>query len=437
MGAVQGQLDGKVVAWAEGVAGAAITHVRPIPGGASRQSYILTFAKPSAIGGTAFLRSDHGGGPMSDTIFTLQREARLLEGLAGTAVRVAHIHAASAELDAILMECVAGSSDYGSLTDPAARRQIERELIDQLATLHGLDVDVGAAFGGHVAGTIGDVLRDDLATWRGMLEQQVPDPDPLILFALDWLERHAPGGDRRPVIIHGDIGPGNFMFDQSGITALIDWEIAHPGHPLEDVACIIARTLGVPFGTPESLIADYAAASGMAVDRSELRYCLILVLARFSIGIAIAMARGGTTLDVPILVKFRQVNLHALVSLLMEAEGLSHKGEPEEIAQDDELAMLYDFAIGVLGSGAEGTDDAFTAHRMRGAADLLRYLRDRALVPPTGFATDLPADFAAWIAAADDNARRDMLARLFGISEQKHRLMRDALGPMFDRRLEI
>jgi aminoglycoside phosphotransferase (APT) family kinase protein len=419
------------------VAGAAVTHIQSIPGGASRQSYILTFAEPSAIGGTAFLRSDHGGGPMSDTIFTLQREARLLEGLAGTAVRVARIHAASAELDAILMEYVPGSSDYGGLTDPATRRQIERELIDQLATLHGLDVDVGAAFGGHAAATISEVLRNDLATWRGMLEQRVPSPDPLILFALDWLDRHALAGDRKPVIVHGDIGPGNFMFDRSGITALIDWEIAHPGHPLEDVACIIARTLGVPFGTPETLIADYATASGMAVDRSELRYCLILVLVRFSIGIAIAMARGGPTLDVPILVKFRQVNLRALVSLLMEAEGLSQASDPDEVAQGSELAMLYDFAIGVLGSGAEGTDDAFIAHRMRGAADLLRYLRDCALVPPTGLATDMPANFAAWIAAADDEARRDMLARLFDISEQKHRLMREALGPMFDRRLEI
>lgn len=435
MSALQGKLDSGILAWAEEAAEAPVTDVRPIPGGASRQSYILTFAEPSAIGGSAFLRSDHGGGPMSGTVFTLQREARLLGILSGTNVRIPHIHAASAELDSVLMECVRGSSDFNGLQDPEARRRIERSLVDQLAMLHGLDVDVGAAFGGSAAETISQALRDDLTIWRTLMDRQIPHPDPLILFALDWLDRHAPAGERRPVIVHGDIGPGNFMFDQSDVTALIDWEIAHPGHPLEDIACIIARTLGVPFGTPESLIADYAEATGAAVDRDELRYCLILVLVRFSIGIAIALARGGPMLDVPTLVKFRQVNLHALALLLMEAEGLdcAPEDQAETIARDDELAMLYDHAIGVLASRAEAGSDGFAAHHMRGAADLLRYLRDRALEPPA----DAAEISLEGIHTVDDAARRDMLVRLFALSRRKHRLMRHALGPMFDRRLDI
>lgn len=437
MSALQGKAAAEMRAWAEATAGSAISDVRPIPGGASRQSFVLTFAD----GNLVFLRSDHGGGPMSGTIFTLQREARLLKALAGSAVKVPRIHAVSSDPDAILMDCVPGSSNYGDLEDPSARRHIERELINQLAALHGLDVDVAAAFGGEGAPSIGEAIRADLAVWRTLFHREVSTPDPILLFALDWLDRHAPSDDRRPVIVHGDIGPGNFMFDQSGITALIDWEIAHAGHPLEDIACIIARTLGVPFGTPESLVGDYAAATGAPVDRHELRYCLILVLVRFSIGIAMAIARGGPLLDLPTLIKFRQVNLHALTRLLMAAEGLETPPQerPADARQDGETAMLYEYSIHIVANGADGEDDAFKAHRMRGVADLLRYLRDMALEAPAGANADAMSatEFNARIASADDATRRDMLTDLFALSQRRHRLMRHALGPMFDRRIAI
>ena len=40
------------------------------------------------------------------------------------------------------------------------------------------------------------------------------------------------------VVVHGDFGPNNMLFDQDTfrVTALLDWEWAHPGDPIEDVA---------------------------------------------------------------------------------------------------------------------------------------------------------------------------------------------------------
>jgi aminoglycoside phosphotransferase (APT) family kinase protein len=38
------------------------------------------------------------------------------------------------------------------------------------------------------------------------------------------------------VIVHGDFGPQNLLIDASGVSALVDWEFAHLGEPIEDLA---------------------------------------------------------------------------------------------------------------------------------------------------------------------------------------------------------
>jgi aminoglycoside phosphotransferase (APT) family kinase protein len=38
------------------------------------------------------------------------------------------------------------------------------------------------------------------------------------------------------VIVHGDFGPQNVLIEGDRITALVDWEFAHIGQPVEDLA---------------------------------------------------------------------------------------------------------------------------------------------------------------------------------------------------------
>jgi aminoglycoside phosphotransferase len=38
------------------------------------------------------------------------------------------------------------------------------------------------------------------------------------------------------VIVHGDFGPQNLLVDDDRISALVDWELAHRGEPIEDLA---------------------------------------------------------------------------------------------------------------------------------------------------------------------------------------------------------
>ncbi len=38
------------------------------------------------------------------------------------------------------------------------------------------------------------------------------------------------------VIVHGDFGPQNVLIEGGEVRALLDWEFAHVGHPVEDLA---------------------------------------------------------------------------------------------------------------------------------------------------------------------------------------------------------
>jgi aminoglycoside phosphotransferase (APT) family kinase protein len=58
-------------------------------------------------------------------------------------------------------------------------------------------------------------------------------PVPLLEEGAAWLRENAPETERI-ALVHGDPGPGNYMFEGDRITAITDWEFAHLGDPHED-----------------------------------------------------------------------------------------------------------------------------------------------------------------------------------------------------------
>src|SRR3546814_3121647 len=67
--------------------------------------------------------------------------------------------------------------------------------------------------------------------------------DPLIHLSLNWLEANIPTNMPTPVIVHGDAGPGNFLFEGEQVTALLDWELVHYGDQMADLAMLCLRML--------------------------------------------------------------------------------------------------------------------------------------------------------------------------------------------------
>lgn len=67
-----------------------------------------------------------------------------------------------------------------------------------------------------------------------------PTPYPALEWGLRWLERHAPESEE-VVLCHRDFRTGNYMVDEEGLTAVLDWEFAAWGDPLEDIGWFCAK----------------------------------------------------------------------------------------------------------------------------------------------------------------------------------------------------
>lgn len=103
-------------------------------------------------------------------------------------------------------------------------------------------------------------------------------PQPAIEYGLRWAAEHAPR-DHRAAVVHGDFRNGNFITGEDGIRAVLDWEIAHRGDPMEDLGwlCVRAWRFGGAqpvggFGRREDLFAAYEQASDSRVDPDHVRF---------------------------------------------------------------------------------------------------------------------------------------------------------------------
>jgi aminoglycoside phosphotransferase (APT) family kinase protein len=153
----------------------------------------------------------------------------------------------------------------------SARRHMTTQCAEILAAIHDLDSADLPELPDHDAAT----MIETLYAVHKAYGQRIPTFD----LAFQWLEDRAPS-DVTAKLIHGDFRNGNFIIDESGITYLLDWEVAHYGDPHEDLGwlCMNAWRFGQidkpvgGFGTRSQLYADYEAASGSAVDPERVRF---------------------------------------------------------------------------------------------------------------------------------------------------------------------
>ena len=97
---------------------------------------------------------------------------------------------------------------------------------------------------------------------------------PLIGALLAWLEASVPDDAVAPVLLWGDPGPHNALVEGGTVSAILDWELAHVGHPLEDVGGAVWACLGV-YDQGE-VVAGYEEVTGRRVDRDALAYFTVL-----------------------------------------------------------------------------------------------------------------------------------------------------------------
>jgi aminoglycoside phosphotransferase (APT) family kinase protein len=156
------------------------------------------------------------------------------------------------------------------------RRRLAEQLGENLARIHALGAPVSEL----------DFLRPPqrtpaaafVAAFRAHLGA-LPDPHPAIEWGLRWCERNRPRQET-VTFVHHDYRTGNYIVRNGELAAVLDWEFAGYGDPLEDIGWFFARCWR--FGRPENVaggigaaddfLRGYERASGKAVNRTAIRY---------------------------------------------------------------------------------------------------------------------------------------------------------------------
>ena len=173
------------------------------------------------------------------------------------------------------------------LMDPQfaqARQRMGDQFVDVLAGIHAIDP---AALNLDVLGPVpspDECATREIEHWERVVDRDALEPQPVIRAAFRWLRHHLPPPAQRIVLVHADYRTGNFLCTPDGeIRGVLDWEMAHLGDPMEDIAwaCIRPwRWLGNELigGLMErsELYEKYAAATGLSVPEGSVRFWEVL-----------------------------------------------------------------------------------------------------------------------------------------------------------------
>jgi aminoglycoside phosphotransferase (APT) family kinase protein len=215
---------------------------------------------------------DRGDEQLISREFTLEREFRVLEALAASGARVPKVYGFCADPAGMLMERVAGDFDYTTLAPGPVRDALDDDFLGELARVHALDPALFVAAGIAAPASDEACVLHDLAAWERAYRMALRRPVPLVEFAVRWLRRNLPAPPKRLSLVQGDTGPGQFLFSGDRVTAIIDWEFAHLGDPILDLAQIRTRDFYNPGIDLGRWLSRYETLSGIPVERDKLAY---------------------------------------------------------------------------------------------------------------------------------------------------------------------
>jgi aminoglycoside phosphotransferase (APT) family kinase protein len=274
----ENDLEGGLNALASKIAAGAsgIVDLRRMTAGATQE--VWRFELVQGEGRTSLiLRRAPGGTRVSETAVGLETEAQMIEAAAAVGVPVPAVRYVLQPDDGLghgfIMGFVEGETLGGRIARGEAladaRPKLARQCGEILARIHTLDPD--------------DFPRLRRSTPAGLLDQYRATyqasgwPRPVFDLAFRWLDDHCPPPPDAMKLVHGDFRNGNLMIGPDGVRAVLDWEIAHVGDPMEDLGwlCTSCWRFGVldkpvgGFGEREDLWAGYEAAGGTPVRRDH------------------------------------------------------------------------------------------------------------------------------------------------------------------------
>jgi aminoglycoside phosphotransferase (APT) family kinase protein len=285
---IEEELTRSVAGWYPGATG--VAGILKLSGGASQETWSFEIMTPAGNVGAILRRAPKGYGAAPSRAAGLDAEAALMQ-LAHQASlpspRVLHVLNFDDDLGpGFIMQRVEGETIARKILRNAqfadARPKLARQLGQIAAGIHCLPRAKLPPLRQRIASEeIGELAREyRTLNW----------PKPVFELALRWLRDHDPGPPNDVTLVHGDFRHGNLIIGADGVRAVLDWELAHLGDPMEDLGWICVNSwrfgeIDKPvggFGTREELFAGYEAAGGK-VDAARVTFYEVMGTLRWGV----------------------------------------------------------------------------------------------------------------------------------------------------------
>jgi aminoglycoside phosphotransferase (APT) family kinase protein len=277
-----------VASWCPGATG--VTGAAKLSGGASQETWSFDILHPDGNIGAILRRAPPGYGASPSRAAGLDAEAMLMQ-LAHNAglpsPRVMHVLKPQDELGTrFIMQRIEGETIARKVLRDAqfakVRPILARQLGEVAAGIHALDL---AKLPKLRRMTANKEIADLDGEYRSFGR-----PRPVFELALRWLRDRDPGPSQEVTLVHGDFRHGNLIIGPAGVRAVLDWELAHLGDPMEDLGwvCVNSWRFGEidkpvgGFGTREELFAGYEAAGGH-VDAERVKFWEVMGTLRWGV----------------------------------------------------------------------------------------------------------------------------------------------------------
>ena len=183
------------------------------------------------------------------------------------------------------------------------RELLVAEIGRQMAKIHSITPDINSSSGSVSAPESldflplpkGSAVQSSITEFRQFLDSH-HTAFPALEWGVRWLELNEP--EPLPLcLVHRDFRTGNYMVDEAGLTAVLDWEFCTWADPREDLGWFCAgcwrfgqndlEAGGV--GSKQALLDGYNQASGLMLQKTDLDYWEVFAHIRWAV---IAVIQG-------------------------------------------------------------------------------------------------------------------------------------------------
>lgn len=330
-----------------------------------------------------YIRGDRGGDFGYIQEYGLQREVRLLKLLRDEGIPVPEVIASSAEPNAAILGFVEGVNDFTRIANAAERDAVARDFARVMARWHAIPAGKFAEIGLAVPVNAEQLVGNDLSVWERGHFPLLSEPVPLVTFACQWLRRNLPPMPEQLVLVQGDTGPGQFLFRDGRVQAVVDWELGALGDPMRELAHIRTRDVWYPTGNLPDWFRYYSEFSGTPLDDDRIRYYSVIGM------LTTALALG------PVVQKLNPRDEHAewlaqdvwskcaTAEAIAEAMGVALEDVALPAAGRPYVSALFDtLQENLEQEQLPHIEDSFRRHRLQMDLRLLARLRNQAEIGP-------------------------------------------------------